>query len=233
MEQFLDTSIILRSAIRFETYFEKASSIVSSDKWITSNIACEELNCIRDRRNKIYKNVIAFEYDNVKEVPVREVYTRCFKSALGDNRNDAKHIEKLFNHCIEKMRLKHSDMLTKVDLESFQTEIFPVIRGIKIKLGSILHKLDDPTYHNTHVVNETWKTSSAKSLKKGLYKLSTKNKEDIKLIIDATLYSEEKREEIIILTTDGFLCEKNGEIKNLIKKFHKFANIEIKHLKDY
>ncbi len=235
MTFFLDTCILIHSTSPFDKhYYGKASRIVNAGTWLTSNLVCEELRGIKERRERIYKNVLSYDHQKQTGKTLQEFYNNCFKSSLGSNKNDEKHLKRLFESCMEAINLKYNHTLRKETLEDFLMELHPKIQDIKVRLGKIRNDLSSPEYYKNHVVAEYYKSSACKPLKSDLYALqdAAQHEQDLLILIDAVAHSENENKKIDYVTTDAIYDKYRPDLEKLIKKHHPTAQIVIKHLNE-
>ena len=239
---FLDTCIFIHASHKHSGWFDKTRKTVFKEKWLTSNIVVEELEAIHKRRKTIYSNIISFDYNELEGEKIEIFYNRCIKSALGGNKNDEKHLLKLYNYVIESTTLKNTDILNKERIEKMKAVIFHLLVDIKIRLGNFVHNFkNDALYYGEHVVPEVW-DSLGKYLRNQLYRIDhgTQNKLDLRIVTDAAIYSNDNNINLDIVTSDGYLLNMVNDIKQIIKSMEihhvkskrLHAKIDIIHIKD-
>jgi hypothetical protein len=235
MTYFLDTCILLHSATTYDkSYYTKASTLINLDGWLTSDLVYEELKGIRQRREKIYSNVLLYDREKIVGKTLQDYYNNCFKSVLGSNKNDERHIKQLFEICMDALGLKYTHVLKKETIDDFVMELFPKIRNIRVILTQRINDFATPQYYKDHVVAKYYETPAYKPLKSDLYALqdAAQHKQDLLILIDAVAHSEKENKKMEYVTTDAIYDKYRPDIGILVKKHHPTAQLEIRHLKD-
>ena len=231
---FLDTNIFVHASNKDAKWFDICHEIVFKDNWLTSMVVLRELKEIKRRRWLIYCNIISADYEKFEGKKVWEFYTGCIKSSLGNCKNDERHLLELYHCILQKTGLTETDTLDKEIIERIKETVFPLLLNIKVILGKIINLFDNVLFYAGHVVPEVWKTPSAKYLKnKQLYvklKDAKDNKEDLKILIDAIMYGNNKNISLDFITGDAYLSGNAVKIKKIIKDMeshHLHAEINI------
>jgi|GEM_PF-6628807 len=239
MKYFLDTCIFVRATLEYEEDYDKAKSMVikSSDVWATSTIVYEELSDIKKRRMDIYKKIIGSGWGNrpiEKELLWKKYFKSALESSLRRSGNDEIHLRSLFEYCLKQAKLDKVKTLNEKDFNSFKEAMFPVIQEIKVKTGKIVSRFADARYYHKHVVQKYYLDPICRKLKKEFYNLpgGKNHKEDLKIVMDGIIYSEDIMDEIRILTTDMYLYNIKEKIKQSAKRIRSEANIDIINLRD-
>lgn len=226
---FLDTSIFVCSTIDFENQHEETKSILKGEykgtkiNWITSRRVVDELISIRKRREKIYKQIITYDYKMVKNKILRDFYNECFKTYHGSNKNDNRHIDNLFTYAQRATGLDMNERLDQNKLDLFRSKIYPTIRKIKVYFGKIVYDFNDPVYNSNHVVTKT-RTSTSRRLQRQLRNDIPKSsyfKEDIRIVIDAIEEAYDRNAKITFLSTDFFFNDNKDRIENAVRRIYK------------
>ena len=242
---FPDTCIFVTSTLRQEKYYKKAHKLIIKNQnfWVTSSIVYNELVEIVNRRIKMYKNILElirkYQSNEIK-LSKETIWKQYFKSVLTSQhrtKNDEFHLQNLFNYVIEKAKLNTKKVYDKNDIDSLRREIHPIIRKIIINSTWIVNKFNNPIFYKDHVCQQFYKDSICRKMKQRLYSIEegSKHKEDLKIVMDAVIYSENFVEAVKILTIDHFLLDNEieKEINQIVAQTHPEAIINIKHLKYY
>jgi hypothetical protein len=215
---------------------QKARNIIKKGEWYTSTINVEELFNILERRKelyaKVYENDFILEFVGKKLI---EFYRQSFKAVAGSNRNDVTHVENLYNYLKMQMNKTDDSAISQDDIPKIQSILFPILRTMKVRLGELNAKFQkDPVYNNTHVVPSVWK-HAGKKLKRLISKKVRDSviKEDIRMFIDATIFSDVQNLELTLLTTDKeIVIKKRDALINCANTIYPNCLIDIRNLAD-
>jgi hypothetical protein len=151
-------------------------------------------------------------------------------SVLGDNRNDLQHITDIYNYVKRQTNLKDDSKLTNEEIESIQGALYPLLTKMKVRLGTLSSRFNkDATYYQKHVVPKTW-DNAGRRLKKQIWKkirIRDDMKDDTKMIIDATLFSDVNGIPLVLLTTDSEILKYSQPIQDIIKSIYPRCSIQI------
>jgi len=225
---FLDTCIFIHATNKSTEWFNKAHKVVFKEEWLTSKVVVEELEEIHKRRKLIYSNLISIDYEKLEGKKTEDFYNKCIKSTLGSNKNDERHLLELYHYILKETELNETTILNEERIKNIQDTVYPLLRVIKVRCGNIVSSFNkDPLYYAKHVVPEVWNTSG-KYLRNQLYRIygGTQNKEDLRIVTDAALYSHDKNISLDIVTSDGYLVSVAINIKKTIK------DMELHHIKN-
>lgn len=243
MTYFPDTCILIKSTCKHEQYFKKAHKLIikNEDNWLISTIVYEEFYAIKERRIQFYKNILSLLRNLSKGISIKKdvLWSKYFKSTIKTppkrTKNDEIHLKILFDHLLEKAGLSKKTTFNYDELKKICNISHPIIQNILVITGQINIKFKDPHFFKSHVVQKYYKDSICKRLRHDLYNLKNahNNKEDLKIVMDATIHSENIIEKMIILTVDSYLLNQISDILMITEKKRPTSNIEIKHIKDY
>ena len=237
MTYFLDTCILVHASTPFDkNNYDKASQILESGKWLTSTIVAEEVLRICERREKIYLNIVEYVNSKAPEGNFSDLYSSSFKSVLGSNRNDERHVRALFEHCLSEACVKNEDVFTEATRDKFFDVFYPAMNEIRVLLGATKKRFGEAEFKKDHIAPRYYKLKPKKfsEIRNLFYSLpeGKKHKEDIKIYADAVFHSEETGEELIYATTDRIFLANKTTIEKGIKRMQPTSAIEIKHLRD-
>lgn len=231
----------------FEVLYNKAKSVIKEEGtiWMTTEDVIEEIKRIKDRRSKIYKNIISFTSSKlyvIKKLTMNDVYKRCFKSALErDNRNDEKHIKNLFDFCLSEMKITESHRLDEGIMSNLSLVLYPVIQNIRVQTGAFISKFIDPNFSNSHLITTNSLSSHLRKLVKAITEKigNASIKMDIKIISSVICYGHDKSIDILFLSCDHFFSGLKNEIIKAVRDYFTIIRrplgitIDMKHLDNF
>lgn len=219
---FFDTNVFIHATNKTSELFNRCNTIISEENWLTSNIVVNELKNVYKRRNQIYLNlgeVISNNYKDFDDKCTNDFYRKCLKSSLGSNKNDCKHIDELYYSSLEETKLKDTDILNRKKLEEIVSTLGFKLFDIRTRFFKMVSLFNSAEFYDKHVVPAGICDTLSKSLKNKLYKLdyAKRNKQDLNIVVDASIYSNSQSINLDIITSDRYLLENASSIESIIK----------------